>query len=93
MALSLERLVQLVGLDNSLCAPFLGRISSLCLAVFIKASHDPVLVSLVQDLLQELCNHANSDNALQAKFFPTLVSLLNAPPDKVTHDYNYQLRL
>lgn len=83
MALSLERLVQFVGLDSSLCGPYLGRVSSLCLAVFIKASHDTVLVNLVQELLCELCNHASNDNALQIKFFPTLASLLNAPPDKV----------
>lgn len=83
MALALERLVLLVGLDPTLSAPYLGRVSSLCLAVFIKASHDPVLVALVQDLLQELCQHPSNDNALQAKFFPTLISLLNAPSEKV----------
>ncbi|XP_018022824.1 importin-9 [Hyalella azteca] len=83
MALALERLLLLVGLDASLSSPYLSRVSSLCLAVFIKASHDPVLVSLVQDLLQELCTHPANNNAMQQKFFPTLVSLLNSSTDKV----------
>ncbi|KAF2359254.1 Exportin-1/Importin-beta-like [Trinorchestia longiramus] len=83
MALALERLLLLVGLEPSLSSLYLNRVSSLCLAVFIKTSHDPVLVSLVQDLLQELCQHPANDNAMQAKFFPTLVSLLNASSDRV----------
>uniref|UniRef100_A0A6A7FW59 Importin-9-like n=3 Tax=Hirondellea gigas TaxID=1518452 RepID=A0A6A7FW59_9CRUS len=83
MALALERLILLMSLESSLSAPYISRVSSLCLAVFIKSSHDPVLVSLVQDLLQELCQHTTHDTALQTKFMPTLVSLLNAPPNKV----------
>ncbi|XP_076037579.1 importin 9 isoform X2 [Oratosquilla oratoria] len=83
LSLILETCCIVVSVDSNFTAANVGRISTLCLAVFIKANNDPVIVALVQDVVKELCSNAACTNTLQTKFIPTLVSILNASTDKV----------
>ncbi|XP_050697373.1 importin-9-like isoform X2 [Eriocheir sinensis] len=83
LSLILETCCTVVSVDASFTAANVGRISTLCLAVFIKANNDPVLVALVQDVVRELCASPACSTTLQTKFIPTLASILNASTDKV----------
>ena len=73
----------LVSVDAEFTCSNVNRISTVCLAVFIKANNDPVLVQLVQDLVKELSSIPGCSATLQTKFVPTLTSILNAASDKV----------
>ncbi len=46
-------------------------------------SADPVLVTLVQDVLRVLSQNEGCRQPLQQRIVPTLVSILDAPEDKV----------
>ncbi|XP_063612464.1 importin-9-like isoform X2 [Penaeus indicus] len=83
LSLILETCCIVVSVDSNFTAANVGRISTLCLAVFIKANNDPVLVALVQDVVRELCQNPGCTTTLQTKFIPTLASILNASTDKV----------
>ena len=83
LSLILETCCTVVSVDVNFTAANVGRISTLCLAVFIKANNDPVLVALVQDVVRELCASPACSSTLQTKFIPTLASILNASTDKV----------
>lgn len=83
LSLILETCCIVVSVDSNFTAANVGRISTLCLAVFIKANNDPVLVALVQDVVRELCQNPGCITTLQTKFIPTLASILNASTDKV----------
>ncbi|CAL4085549.1 unnamed protein product, partial [Meganyctiphanes norvegica] len=83
LSLILETCCIVVSMDSNFTAANVARISTLCLAVFIKANNDPVLVALVQDVVRELCSNPGCVTTLQTKFIPTLSSILNANADKV----------
>lgn len=52
---------------------------------------DPVVVCLALDIFKELSQNPNTLAKLQQRLVPTLVSILNAPPEKVTGgNYNHK---
>lgn len=83
LSLILETCCIMVSVDSSFTSSNVTRISTLCLAVFIKANNDPVLVQLVQDVVKELSSTPGCSSTIQTKFVPTLTSILVASSDKV----------
>lgn len=83
LSLILETCCMLISVDVNFTSANISRISTLCLAVFIKANNDPVLVQIVQEIVRELSSYRDCSPVLQTKFIPTLTSILNASSDKV----------
>ena len=44
---------------------------------------DPVVISLTQEIFKELCKNEACIGPVQHRLLPTLISILNAQPDKV----------
>lgn len=47
------------------------------------ASSDPVVASLAQDIFKELAQIEGCQGPMQMRLIPTLVSIMQAPPDKI----------
>lgn len=85
LCLGLETLALLCSIDRHFIATNEAKISPFVIAVFLKHSADPLTSSLCQDLFRELSMGPSRD-ALQQRLIPTLVSIMNAPPEKVEND-------
>lgn len=46
-------------------------------------SSDPVVASLAQDIFKELAQIEGCQGPMQMRLIPTLVSIMQAPPDKI----------
>lgn len=47
------------------------------------SSTDPVVASLAQDIFKELAQIEGCQGPMQMRLIPTLVSIMQAPPDKI----------
>ncbi|GFR73520.1 importin-9 [Elysia marginata] len=84
MGLCLETMSVVISVDEQFTASKEKNLGPLSLAVFLKHAVDPFIVSLVQDIVKVLaCNPACTD-ALQARFVPTLNSILNSDSEKLS---------
>lgn len=83
LALSLETLIVVLAIDDNFTASVEAKVTPLTIAVFLKYSSDPLIVSLVEDMVGVLAENAQVTLPLQQRLLPTLISILQAPPDKV----------
>lgn len=51
--------------------------------VFYLVSSDPVVASSAQDIFKELAQIEGCQGPMQMRLIPTLVSIMQAPPDKI----------
>lgn len=77
LSLILESLCILCSIDEDFTVSVENIISPLVIATFLKYSSDPVLISIVQDLIAELSKNKNYIVQLQQRLIPTLVSIIN----------------
>jgi hypothetical protein len=83
LALVLETLVIVVNVDKEFTASNEGKICPLTIAIFLKYSGDPMLVSLTQDIFQELSQNPGCIQSLHTRLLPTILSILQAPVERV----------
>ncbi|XP_013378770.1 importin-9 isoform X2 [Lingula anatina] len=83
LALCLETINIVLSVDSSFTKNVEDKISPLAIAVFLKFSGDPLVVSLVQDTFAQLSKNSECREPLQQRLLPTLVSILQAAPDKI----------
>ncbi|XP_064160187.1 importin-9 [Anguilla rostrata] len=83
LALVLETLRVVCTVDPSFTASAEKKICPLTIAVFLKYSNDPVVASLSQDIFKELSRIEGCRGPLQTRLIPTLISIMQAPPDKI----------
>uniref|UniRef100_A0A8C4RWG7 Importin 9 n=1 Tax=Erpetoichthys calabaricus TaxID=27687 RepID=A0A8C4RWG7_ERPCA len=60
-----------------------NKICPLTIAIFLKYSNDPVVASLAQDIFKELAQIEACQGPMQMRLIPTLVSIMQAPADKI----------
>ncbi|CAL1541790.1 unnamed protein product [Lymnaea stagnalis] len=84
MGLCLETLAVVVSVDEHFTASNENRLGPLSLAVFLKHAGDPFVVSLVQDIVKVLAGNPSCTAAIQARFVPTLNSILNSDSEKLS---------
>lgn len=60
-----------------------NKICPLTIAIFLKYNNDPVVASLAQDIFKELAQIEGCQGPMQMRLIPTLVSIMQAPPDKI----------
>ncbi|CAH1265152.1 IPO9 [Branchiostoma lanceolatum] len=85
LALVLETLRIVLTIDHSFTASYESKIIPLSIAVFLKYNHDPLIASLTEDIFKELASIPTCQQPLQQRLLPTLISIMQAPADKVPH--------
>ena len=83
LSLVLETMRATLSVNTEITSKFQDQVISLATAVVLKYANDPLVSSLASDLLTELASHGTCTELLQVKLLPTLVSIFNAPQDKV----------
>ncbi|PNF35800.1 Importin-9 [Cryptotermes secundus] len=83
LSLVMETLALVLSIDKNFTASCESRVTSLAIAVFLKYNSDPVIIDLTQDVFKELSQNPECLSPLQQRLVPTLVSILNAPVDKI----------
>ncbi|XP_069141482.1 importin-9-like isoform X2 [Argopecten irradians] len=82
LSLCLETLAVVLSVDKGFTASVESKVTPLTIAVFLKYSGDPVVVSIVHDIFKVLAANENCIGPLEQRLLPTLVSILQSP-DKV----------
>lgn len=83
LSLVLETMILVLSINKEVSAKYQDQVISLAIAIVLKYSNDPLVSSLASDLITELASHGTCTDLLQVKLLPTLISIFNAPPDKV----------
>uniref|UniRef100_A0A4D5RS71 Putative importin 9 n=1 Tax=Ixodes scapularis TaxID=6945 RepID=A0A4D5RS71_IXOSC len=83
LALAMEALSIVIAVDPQFTHSVENRVSPITIAVFLKYNSDPVLVSICQDIFKELCHNSLCCSQLQQRLLPTIISILQAPLDKI----------
>ncbi|KAL7985445.1 hypothetical protein Chor_004015 [Crotalus horridus] len=81
--LVMETLCIVCTVDPAFTASVENKICPFTIAIFLKYSNDPVVASLAQDIFKELAQIEACQDAMQMRLIPTLVSIMQAPVDKI----------
>ncbi|KAJ8258048.1 hypothetical protein GJAV_G00192610 [Gymnothorax javanicus] len=83
LTLVMETLCIVCTVDPAFTTGAENKICPLTIAIFLKYSNDPVVASLAQDIFKELAQIEACQGPMQMRLIPTLVSIMQAPPDKI----------
>uniref|UniRef100_A0A1A8DNB2 Importin 9 n=1 Tax=Nothobranchius kadleci TaxID=1051664 RepID=A0A1A8DNB2_NOTKA len=83
LTLVMETLCIVCTVDPAFTTSAENKICPLTIAIFLKYNNDPVVTSLVQDIFKELAQIEGCQGPMQMRLIPTLVSIMQAPPDKI----------
>uniref|UniRef100_A0A4W5P135 Importin 9 n=1 Tax=Hucho hucho TaxID=62062 RepID=A0A4W5P135_9TELE len=83
LTLVMETLCVVSTVDPAFTTSAENKICPLTIAIFLKYSNDPVVASLAQDIFKELAQIEACQGPMQMRLIPTLVSIMQAPPDKI----------
>ncbi|KAJ7426649.1 hypothetical protein WISP_13813 [Willisornis vidua] len=81
--LVMETLCIVCTVDPTFTASMENKICPFTIAIFLKYSNDPVVASLAQDIFKELAQIEACQGPMQMRLIPTLVSIMQAPADKI----------
>ncbi|POI32258.1 hypothetical protein CIB84_003990, partial [Bambusicola thoracicus] len=81
--LVMETLCIVCTVDPAFTASVENKICPFTIAIFLKYSNDPVVASLAQDIFKELAQIEACQGPMQMRLIPTLVSIMQAPADKI----------
>ncbi|XP_055724062.1 LOW QUALITY PROTEIN: importin-9-like [Salvelinus fontinalis] len=83
LTLVMETLCIVSTVDPAFTTSAENKICPLTIAIFLKYSNDSVVASLSQDIFKELAQIEACQGPMQMRLIPTLVSIMQAPPDKI----------
>ncbi|KAM4588447.1 importin-9 [Odontesthes bonariensis] len=83
LTLVMETLCIVCTMDPAFTTSAENKICPLTIAIFLKYNNDPVVASLAQDIFKELAQIEGCQGPMQMRLIPTLVSIMQAPPDKI----------
>uniref|UniRef100_A0A667Y614 Importin 9 n=1 Tax=Myripristis murdjan TaxID=586833 RepID=A0A667Y614_9TELE len=83
LTLVMETLCIVCTVDPAFTTSAENKICPLTIAIFLKYNNDPVVASLAQDIFKELAQVEGCQGPMQMRLIPTLVSIMQAPPDKI----------
>ncbi|KAM8976738.1 importin-9 [Pelodytes ibericus] len=81
--LVMETLCIVCSVDPAFTSKAESKICPFAIAIFLKYSNDPVVASLAQDIFKELAQIEGCQTSMQMRLIPTLVSIMQAPADKI----------
>ncbi|XP_070815325.1 importin-9 [Chaetodon trifascialis] len=83
LTLVMETLCIVCTVDPAFTTSAENKICPLTIAIFLKYNNDPVVASLAQDIFKELAQIEGCQGPMHMRLIPTLVSIMQAPPDKI----------
>ncbi|XP_072237901.1 importin-9 isoform X2 [Leuresthes tenuis] len=83
LTLVMETLCIVCTMDPAFTTSAENKICPLTIAIFLKYNNDPVVASLAQDIFKELAQIEGCQGPMQMRLIPTLVSIMQAPSDKI----------
>ncbi|XP_071759954.1 importin-9 [Centroberyx gerrardi] len=83
LTLVMETLCIVCTVDPAFTTSAENKICPLTIAIFLKYNNDPVVASLAQDIFKELAQVEGCQGPMQMRLIPTLVSIMQAPSDKI----------
>ncbi|XP_035237885.1 importin-9 [Anguilla anguilla] len=83
LTLVMETLCIVCTVDPAFTTGAESKICPLTIAIFLKYSNDPVVASLAQDIFKELAQIEACQGPMQMRLIPTLISIMQAPSDKI----------
>ncbi|XP_027857604.1 importin-9 [Xiphophorus couchianus] len=83
LTLVMETLCIVCTVDPAFTTSAENKICPLTIAIFLKYNNDPVVASLAQDIFKELAQIEGCQGPMQMRLIPTLISIMQAPPDKI----------
>uniref|UniRef100_A0A8C6T1T1 Importin 9 n=1 Tax=Neogobius melanostomus TaxID=47308 RepID=A0A8C6T1T1_9GOBI len=83
LTLVMETLCIVCTVDPAFTTSAENKICPLTIAIFLKYNNDPVVASLVTDIFKELAQIEGCQVPMQMRLIPTLISIMQAPPDKI----------
>ncbi|KAM6977557.1 importin-9 [Aplochiton taeniatus] len=83
LTLVMETLCIVCTVDPAFTTSAENKICPLTIAIFLKYNNDPVVASLAQDIFKELAQVEGCQGPMQMRLIPTLVSIMQAPADKI----------
>uniref|UniRef100_A0A3Q0SFE1 Importin 9 n=1 Tax=Amphilophus citrinellus TaxID=61819 RepID=A0A3Q0SFE1_AMPCI len=83
LTLVMETLCIVCTVDQAFTTSAENKICPLTIAIFLKYNNDPVVASLAQDIFKELAQIEGCQGPMQMRLIPTLISIMQAPHDKI----------
>ncbi|XP_064607438.1 importin-9-like [Liolophura sinensis] len=83
LALAMETLAVVLTVDSQFTASSEGKVAPLTIAIFLKYCNDPLVVSLTEDIIKVLSENEGCRQLLQQRLVPTLISIIQAPSDRI----------
>ncbi|XP_006628350.1 importin-9 [Lepisosteus oculatus] len=83
LTLVMETLCIVCTVDPAFTTSVENKICPLTIAIFLKYSNDPVVAALAQDIFKELAQIEACQGPMQMRLIPTLISIMQAPADKI----------
>ncbi|XP_047204400.1 importin-9 [Girardinichthys multiradiatus] len=83
LTLVMETLCIVCTVDPAFTTSAENKICSLTIAIFLKYNNDPVVAALAQDIFKELAQIEGCQGPMQMRLIPTLISIMQALPDKI----------
>ncbi|KAI9548837.1 Importin 9, partial [Dissostichus eleginoides] len=83
LTLVMETLCIVCTVDPTFTTNAENKICPLTIAIFLKYNNDPVVASLAQDIFKELAQIEGCQGPMQMRLIPTLISIMQAPTDKI----------
>ncbi|CAL1608809.1 unnamed protein product [Knipowitschia caucasica] len=83
LTLVMETLCIVCTVDPAFTTSAENKICPLTIAIFLKYNNDPVVASLVTDIFKELAQIEGCQGPMQMRLIPTLISIMQAPSDKI----------
>lgn len=77
-SLTMETLITVLSVDEQFVVSVESKVSPLAIALFLKNTNDPLVNSIVTDLLKTLINNPFTNEKIEQRLMPTLISIINA---------------
>jgi len=75
--LTMETLITVLQVDQQFVASIEAKVTPLAIALFIKNTNDPLVNSLITDIIKSLINNPYTISKVEQRLLPTLISILN----------------
>jgi hypothetical protein len=85
--LTMETLITVLQVDQQFVASIEAKVTPLAIALFIKNTNDPLVNSLITDIIKSLINNPYTISKVEQRLLPTLISILNSTLNP-TSEYN-----
>ncbi|RNA14456.1 importin-9 [Brachionus plicatilis] len=87
--LSMETLTSVLAIDEEFLGTIEAKISPLAIALFLKNTSDPLVNSIITDIIKILIKNKYTNQRIEERLMPTLISILNSSLSPKSDDTNF----